>query len=78
MPVIFIYLFCEETLTECLLLYNKLLVDSWFSKLNSYLQKMTLVSERERKRLLLYESDMILYLEIQENQLKIVKLASQN
>lgn len=39
---------------------------------------MTLVSERERKKLLLYESDMILYLEIQENQLKFVKLASQN
>lgn len=33
------------------------------------------VLEREGKN---YEGDLILYLEIQENQLKIIKLASQN
>lgn len=36
---------------------------------------MTLVLERERRKLLLYDSDMILYLDIQENQLKIIKLS---
>lgn len=36
---------------------------------------MTLVLERERKKLLLFDSDMILYLDIQENQLKIIKLS---
>lgn len=36
---------------------------------------MTLVLERERRKLLLYDNDMILYLDIQENQLKIIKLS---